>query len=150
MEISVFTTRESIFGRVRRRMEWEGTRSPLGEDDYGRVSVSEADRCLFHSFFDEAAMYVIDLCRPFLSSVANTDDALSLHITLPDDAEDTGLSMAVGNMMASHVLAQWQEIVSPARAEGSFSRRDDYAGKVLAILYHHKAPRRAAAAISDI
>lgn len=150
MEISVFITRESIFGRVRRRMEWEGTRSPLGEDAYGRVSVSEADRSLFHSFFDEAAMYAMDLCRPFLSSVSNTDDALSLRITLPDDTEDSGLSMAVGNMMASHVLAQWQEIVSPDRAQANFSRRDDYAGKTLAILYHHKAPRRATAGISGI
>ena len=142
MEISIIITRDSIFRRVRRRMEWEGTRSPDGSDDYGRVSLSEADRSLLHSLFDESAMHVIDLCRPFLTSVSNTDEALKLVITMSEDFDTSGLSMALGNLVATHVLAQWQEIVSPARCEASLRKKEDYTLKVLSILYHHQAPKR--------
>ena len=142
MDKEIKISRDSIFKGVSRRMEWEGTRSPLEQDNYGRVSVSEADRSLFQSLFDEAAMHTIDLCRPFMKSVANTDDSLAMTIVIPGDADDTGLPMAMANMMTSHVLAQWQEIVSPARAAASYAKRDDYAAKLLSILYHHRAPRR--------
>lgn len=142
MEKEIKTTRDSIFKGVARRMEWEGTRSPLGQDNYGRVSVSDADRSLFQSLFDEAAMHAIDICRPFLISTSNTDEALSMRISLPPDVAVTELQLAIDNMLTTHVLAQWQEIVSPSRAEASYSKRDDYAAKILSILYHHRAPKR--------
>lgn len=142
METSFKITREYVFRQVARRMEWEGTRSPLEDDSYGRVSVSESDRSLLHGLFDEAAMHAIDIFRPFLLSASNTDEALTLHIDLPTDAEEEGITIATGNMVTAHVLALWQEIVSPARAGSSYERRDDYAGKIHANLYHHRAPRR--------
>ena len=142
MELQITLTRDSVFAGVARRMEWQGTRGPLGQDEYGRVALSESDRSLLHSLFDEAAIHAIDLCRPFLTAAANTDSALTLDITLPADAEATGLPMAIENMVCSHVMAQWQEIASPERAEASFAKRDDYASKALAILYHHRAPCR--------
>lgn len=142
MDKEIKISRDSVFKGVSRRMEWEGTRSPLEQDNYGRVSVSEADRSLFQSLFDEAAMHAIDLCRPFLKTVANTDDSLTMTIAIPEDADDAGLPMAMANMMTTHVLAQWQEIVSPERAATSYAKRDDYAAKLLSILYHHRAPTR--------
>lgn len=142
MQISVFISRDSIFRRAGRRMEWEGTRSPLEHDAYGRVSLTEADRSLFLSLFDEAAMHAVDICRPFLQSVANSDEGLNLNITLSDDADTSGLQLTLENMMTAHVLALWQEIVSPTRAAASLSKRDDNAFKLLSILYHHKAPVR--------
>lgn len=142
MEKEIKTTRDSIFKGVARRMEWEGTRSPLEQDIYGRVSVSDADRTLFQSLFDEAAMHAIDICRPFLISSSNTDEALRMRISLPADSFTEELQLAIDNMLTTHVLAQWQEIVSPGRAATSYSRRDDYAAKILSILYHHRAPRR--------
>lgn len=142
METDIKTTRDSIFKGVARRMEWEGTRSPLEQDNYGRVSVSDADRTLFQSLFDEAAMHAIDLCRPFLKSSANTDDALRMIVVVPADTVVEELQLAIDNMLTAHVLAQWQEIVSPTRAATSYSKRDDYAAKILSILYHHRAPTR--------
>lgn len=142
MEISVYITRESVYTQVGRRMEWEGTRGPLAHDEYGRISISGSDSTLLHSLFDEAAMHAVDIFRPFLSSVSNTDEALLLKVSLPDDADDSGLSMTVGNMLASHVLALWREIVNPERADAAYAKRDDYASKVQSILYHHRAPVR--------
>lgn len=135
-------SRDDIFRRVARRMEWEGTRSPLEEDQYGRVALSDADRALFLSLFDEAAMHAVDICRPFLAAASNTDEALTLNTELPLDADRAELSQALANMMATHVLAQWQEIVSPQRAPASFARRDHAASKIESILYHHRAPVR--------
>ncbi|MDE5997284.1 MAG: hypothetical protein K2G77_03625 [Muribaculaceae bacterium] len=124
-----------------RRTEWQGTRSP--EDrDYNRLALSEADKSLFHSFFDEAAMHAIDICRQFLLRVANTDSSLCLTLSLPSSTDTASLKTTIENMLTSHVLALWQEIVSPQRAASSFTRRDDYALKLQSILYHHTAPQR--------
>ena len=141
METTVIIPRNSIFRHVARRMEWTGTRSPE-DSDYSRVALSEADRSLLHSFFDEAAMHAVDLCRPFLTSVANTDASLALALSLPDSTDLLTLKTTTENMMAAHVLALWQEIVCPARSSASYSKRDDYALKLQAILYHHPAPKR--------
>ena len=141
MEISVNILRQAVFRQVARRMEWRGTRSP--EDrDYDRLSLSEADKALFHSFFDEAAMHVIDICRQMLRSVSNTDEQLTLHLSISECADSLQLSAAVENMMTAHIVGLWQEIVSPQRSEATFSRRDDYSLKLQSILYHHPAPRR--------
>lgn len=138
-------TREEVFRSVARRMEWEGTRSPLEKDAYGRVSVSEADYSLLHSVFDEVAMQTIDVCRPFLQSVVNSDKALILNISISDsvgsEIEDS-LQGAVFNMMSMSMLAQWMEIVCPDRALRVQSRCEDCKSKVLAILYHHPVPVR--------
>ena len=141
MEISVEIPRQSVFRQVARRMEWQGTRSP--EDrDYERLTLSEADMALFHSFFDEASMQVIDISRLMLKCVSNTDEKLCLKFCLSDGTDSNQLSKTVENMLTSHVLGLWQEIVSPARASATFSRCDDYSLKLQSILYHHPAPIR--------
>ena len=141
METSIEISRKSVFAQVARRTEWQGTRSP--EDrDYDRLTLSESDKALFHSFFDEAAMHAIDICRPFLQRVANTDEALTMTLILPNEPDAASLKTTTENMLTSHVLALWQEIVSPQRAASSFSRRDDYALKLQSILYHHPVPVR--------
>ena len=142
MEISVNITRESVFRSVARRMEWVGTRSPQEGTDYSRVSLSEADRSLFHSLFDEAAMQCVDICRPFLKSVANTDESLSMTLSVTAGAEYHSLQMTIGALLSAHVLAQWQDIVSPERSASSYARMEDCTSKILAILYHHPAPAR--------
>ena len=141
MEISIKIKRDAVFRQVARRTEWQGTRSP--EDcDYDRLTLSEADKALFHSFFDEAAMYAVDLCRPFLRRVSNTDAALTLSVAVTECPESDSLAKAAENMLTAHVLGLWQEIVSPARATATFERRDDYACRLQSILYHHPAPTR--------
>jgi len=146
MQTELKITREDIFRKVASRMEWEGTRNPIEGNDYGRVSVGESDRSLLHSLFDEAAMHAMDLCRPFLASASNSDESLTMKISIPPGQDSESLRMAVDNMMTTHVLAQWQDIVIPPRAQASFAKRDDYAGKVLAMLYHHPVPKRHKAA----
>ncbi len=132
--------RKSVFAQVARRTEWQGTRSP--EDrDYDRLALSESDKTLFHSFFDEAAMHAIDICRPFLQRVSNTDESLSLTLALSEGCDAAGLEKTMESMLTSHVLALWQEIVAPGRSAGTFLRRDDYCLKLQSILYHHPAPR---------
>lgn len=141
METTVNITRDAIFRQVARRMEWVGTRSP--EDrDYDRLAMSESDKNLYHSFFDEGAMHAIDICRPFLRSVSNTDESLDLKLNINEEADHASLSMTVSNMLTMHVLALWQEIVCPARSAASYAKRDDYASKLQSILYHHPAPVR--------
>lgn len=141
METSIEISRKSVFAQVARRTEWQGTRSP--EDrDYERLALSESDKSLFFSFFDEAAMHAIDICRPFLKRIANTDEALSMTLGITDGSDIVSLEKTVENMLTAHVLALWQEIVSPQRASLSFSRRDDYAFKLQGILYHHPVPVR--------
>ncbi len=133
--------RKSVFAQVARRTEWQGTRSP--EDrDYDRLALSESDKSLFHSFFDEAAMHAIDICRPFLQRAGNTDESLSLTLSLPEGSDPAGLEKTMESMLTSHVLGLWQEIVAPQRADGAFARRDDYSLKLQSILYHHPAPKR--------
>ncbi len=141
METTVIITREAVFRQVARRMEWTGTRSPK-EKDYSRLALSEADKHLYQSLFDEAAMHAIDVCRVFLKSASNTDEALSLKISASEETETEMLEITFLNMMAHHVLALWQEIVAPDRADGSYCKRDDYGNKLQGILYHHKAPQR--------
>lgn len=141
METSIEITRQSIFSQVARRTEWQGTRAP--EDrDYNRLALSPADRALFSSFFDEAAMHAIDICRQFLTRVANTDQSLCLTLHLPSPCDTSSLKTTIENMLTSHVLALWQEIVSPQRSAATFSRRDDYALKLQSILYYHPIPIR--------
>lgn len=139
MEKNIEIKRATVFAQVARRTEWQGTRSPE-QQDYERLTLSEADKALFHSFFDEAAMHVVDICRPFLRRVANTDEALSLTINVTEGPDIGGLAVTVENMLTAHVLALWQEIVSPSRAAGSFLRRDDYSLKLQSILYYHPVP----------
>ncbi len=141
MEISVKIPRQTVFRQVARRMEWQGTRAP--EDrDYDRLSLSESDKALFHSFFDEAAMHAIDICRQMLKSVSNTDEQLKLQLSISDSADSLQLSTAIENMMTAHIVGLWQEIVSPQRSGATFSRRDDYALKLQSILYHRPKPSR--------
>lgn len=141
MEISIEIKRQEVFRQVARRMEWLGTRAP--EDrDYERLALSESDKALFHSFFDEAAMHAIDLCRPFLKSASNTDESLSLTTTVDSSVVPSNLQSTVESILTAHVLGLWQEIVSPQRASSSFSKRDDAALKLQSILYHHPAPKR--------
>ena len=141
METTIEIKRGSVFSQVARRTEWQGTRSP--EDrDYDRLALSEADKALFHSFFDEAAMHAIDLCRPFLRRVANTDEALTMTMTVAEGPDTDSLAKTAENMLTAHVLGLWQEIVSPSRAEAAFHRRDDYALKLQSILYYHPVPIR--------
>lgn len=145
METNITITRQSVFVQVARRTEWQGTRSPQ-DNDYDRLTLSEADKALFHSFFDEAAMHAIDLCRQFLHRVSNTDESLSMALMIREDIDTVSLGKTVESMLTSHVLALWQEIVSPQRSGISFARRDEYACKLQSILYHHPAPRRREAA----
>ena len=148
METTIKTDRNAVFSQVAKRTEWQGTRSPQ-DRDYDRLALSEADKSLFHSFFDEAAMHAIDLCRPFLTQVANTDNALSLSLSIQEGSDLASLEKTIENMLTSHILALWQEIVSPQRAAASFSRRDEYACKLQSILYHHPAPKRTQAPPCD-
>ena len=141
MEISIEIKRQTVFAQVARRTEWQGTRSPQ-DNDYDRLTLSEADKALFHSFFDEAAMHAIDICRPFLKKVANTDEALSINLNVTDGCDAGSLEKTTENMLTSHVLALWQEIVCPQRVEASFTRRDDYALKLQSILYYHPVPKK--------
>lgn len=141
METTIEIKREDIFSQVARRTEWQGTRSPE-DNDYSRLTLSDADRALFHSFFDEAAMHAIDICRPFLRRAANTDEALSMTLCVQEGPGECNLAKTTEGMITSHVLGLWQEIVSPQRAQGSFVRRDEYALKLQSILYHHPAPVR--------
>ena len=141
METSIEIKRATVFAQVARRTEWQGTRGPE-DKDYGRLTLSEADKALFHSFFDEAAMHAVDLCRPFLRRVANTDEALTLTLSIAECPDSGSLAKTAENMLTAHVLALWQEIVSPSRSEATFMRRDDYALKLQSILYHHPVPTR--------
>ena len=141
METNIEIKRMAVFSQVARRTEWQGTRSPE-DNDYDRLALSAADKALFHSFFDEAAMHAVDICRPFLRRVSNTDESLSMTVCNAEGPDSVNLPKTVENMLTSHVLALWQEIVSPQRAAASFSRRDDYALKLQSILYHHRAPVR--------
>ncbi len=141
METVITISRKIVFMQVARRTEWQGTRSPQ-DNDYDRLALSESDKALFHSFFDEAAMHTIDICRPFLTRVSNTDESLSMTLRVTDGCDTAGLEKTMENMLTSHVLALWQEIVSPQRSAATFSRRDDYALKLQSILYHHPAPKR--------
>ena len=141
METSIEIKRNAVFRQVARRTAWQGTRSPQ-DNDYDRLTLSESDKALFHSFFDEAAMHAVDVCRPFLQRVSNTDEALTMAMTVNDSADTASLQKAAENMLTSHVLALWQEIVSPQHSAATFSRRDDYACKLQSLLYHHPAPKR--------
>lgn len=141
MEINIEIRRNAVFSQVARRTEWQGTRSPQ-DNDYDRLTLSESDKALFHSFFDEAAMHAVDVCRPFLQRVSNTDEALTMAMTVNDTTDTASVQKATENMLTSHVLALWQEIVSPQRSATTFTRRDDYACKLQSLLYHHPAPRR--------
>lgn len=141
METNITISRKSVFSQVARRTEWVGTRSPQ-DNDYERLALSESDKSLFHSFFDEAAMHAIDICRPFLKRVVNSDDNLSMTLTPSEGCDISGLEKTVENLLTSHVLGLWQEIVSPQRAGVSFSRRDEYSCKLQSMLYHHTAPKR--------
>ena len=142
METTIEIKREAVFRQVVRRSEWQGTRSP-DDRDYDRLALSEADRTLFQAFFDEAAMHAIDICRPFLRKASNTDAGLTLTVAVTEGPDSGSLPKTAENMAVCHVLGLWQEIVSPARAEATFSRRDDHALKLQGILYHHPAPTRA-------
>ena len=141
METTIEIKRNTVFSQTARRTEWQGTRSP--EDrDYDRLALSGADRVLFNSFFDEAAMHAIDICRPFLRRVANTDEALTLTMSVAEGPDAESLPKTMENMLTAHVLGLWQEIVSSSRSEASFLRRDEYALKLQSILYFHPAPSR--------
>ena len=141
METTIEIKRETVFAQAARRTEWQGTRSPE-DNDYTRLTLSEADKALFHSFFDEAAMHAIDLCRPFLRRAANTDEALTLTLGVTEGPDTVSLGKTVESMLTAHVLGLWLEIVSPARSGTAFVRRDDYALKLQSILYHHPVPVR--------
>lgn len=141
METVITINRKTVFVQVARRTEWQGTRSPQ-DNDYDRLALSESDKALFHSFFDEAAMHAIDICRPFLTRVSNTDESLSMTIRATEGCDIAALEKTMENMLTSHVLALWQEIVSPQRSAATFSRRDDYSLKLQSLLYHHPAPKR--------
>lgn len=141
METSITIRRDTVFRQVARRMEWVSTRSPE-ENDYDRLAISESDKGLYHAFFDEAAMHAIDIFRPFLLSVSNTDESLTLNLDVSAEADINTLGMTAANMVAMHVLALWLEIVSPPRASSGYAKRDDSACKIQSILYFHSAPVR--------
>lgn len=141
METTITVKREKVFSQAARRTEWQGTRSPENPD-YSRLALSEADKALFHSFFDEASMHAIDICRPFLRRAANTDEALTLTLNVAEGPDTGSLGLTAENMLTSHVLSLWQEITAPERARASMERRDDYALKLQSILYHHPVPAR--------
>lgn len=136
-------SRSAILTQVSRRMDWLGTRSPE-ERDYDRVALSEADTALFHALFDEAAMHAVDLCRPFLSSVANTDEGLTLEVTLPAGIDTLSFSQTMENLLSTHVLGLWQEIVTPARGVATMAKMEAISLKVQSMLYHYQAPKRLA------
>lgn len=138
METTVEITRKTVFQGVAQRMEWEGDND--GNQDL--LSVSQRDRSLFHSLFDEAAMHAIDICRPFLMSATNTDTSITLNLSLSKDSIAEDLPMAMQTMLTTHIVALWQEMVNPARAETAAKKKDADTSKILAILYHHPAPRR--------
>ena len=144
MEKTIEIMRETVFSQVARRTEWQGTRSPE-DNDYSRLALSESDKALFHSFFDEAAMHALDICRPFLRRASNTDKTLSMTIFITEGSDTESLMTTMENMLTSHVLGLWQEIVSPQRSEGNFKRRDEYGLKLQSILYPHQAPIRISA-----
>ena len=141
METSITIRRDTVFRQVARRMEWVSTRSPEN-NDYTRLALSESDKSLYHSFFDEAAMHAIDIFRPFLISVSNTDESLTLKLDVNAEVDDNMLGMTATNMAAMHVLALWLEIVSPTRAPSVYTKRDDYTSKIQSLLYFHPAPVR--------
>lgn len=141
MTTEIEILRENVFAQVARRTEWQGTRAPE-ERDYERLALSESDKALFHSFFDEAAMHAVDICRPFLLKVANTDAGLSLTVNVTAGPDVESLPKTMESMVTAHVLGLWQEIVSPARAAATMLRRDDYALKLQSILYFHPKPIR--------
>lgn len=147
MEITLTTTRESVFANVARRMEWEGTRNPLEEENYSRVAMVEADKSLFQSLFDDAAMNAIDVCRPFLVAVSNTDKSLTIKLELSAETSVSELQQAIDSMLTYHVLAQWLEIVSPSRGESASKKKDAGCSKILSIIYHHKKPVRHASSL---
>lgn len=145
--INITTTREAVFARVARQMDWHGTRGAEGTEAYGRVAISEGDRSLLHSFFDEAAMHAIDICRPFLQKVTNTDEALTLRLGISDATDATAeaaLEANLFNLMTVHVLRQWLEIVSPDRLESCASKIREADSRLTGALYHHPAPVRTA------
>lgn len=145
--ISIVIRRDDVFQRVARQMDWEGLRGLRGESDYGRVAINPADRALLHSFFDEAAMNAIDLCRPFLKSVSNSEEALTLTLSLSDDADSAlseTLRPAVFNMLAAKVTVMWQEIVIPEKTLSSREKQSEAESSISAILYHHPRPVRLA------
>lgn len=135
-------SRQEVFQQTSRRMAWVGTRSEGSDNDFDRVSLSDADYALLHSLFDDAAMLAMDLCRPFLTAAANTDEMLSLSLSLREHQDADQLRLALSQMIEAHILGQWQEIVAPSRAPGAFARSDMAARKAAAILYHHRAPVR--------
>lgn len=142
---TITVSRQNVFDRVARQMDWQGTRGAEGKESYGRVAISESDSSLLHSFFDEATMHAVDICRPFLQSVSNTDDSLSLTIGLSDHSDESvtaSLHPVLFNLLSVHVLRQWLEIVDPSRAEGCAGKIRDADSKLLAALYHHPAPVR--------
>lgn len=142
---SITIPREAVFQRVARQMEWEGTRGLHGDTQYSRVSLSESDTALLHSFFDEAAMNAIDICRPMLRSVSNTDEALTLAIALSEETDDSitaTLQPTLMSMVVAKVLSQWQDIVMPEKSGRSESRHSAAETKFQASLYHHPAPVR--------
>lgn len=143
--ITITASRQSVFERVSRQMAWQGTRSADGAESYGRIALSESDTTLLHSFFDEAAMHAIDICRPFLRAVANTDDSLRLTLGMSDSTEndtERNLNSILGNLLAVHVLRQWLEIVSPEKTESCGAKIRDADSRLVAALYHHPAPVR--------
>lgn len=146
MKTTIITaSRQKVFERVARQMDWLGLRGSESAEEYGRVAISEADTVLLHSFFDEAAMHAIDICRPFLQSVRNTDDSLELTLTVSDHCDQSmrdGLAPILFNLLSMHVLRQWLEIVDSGRTEGCASRLRDADTKLLGALYHHTAPVR--------
>ncbi len=143
MQTSIIIRRDKVFATASRRMAWVGTRGREESPDYERVVPDEADHALLHTFFDDAAMRVIDLCRPFLERVSNTDEALTLRLARGAGPDEEQLCNALEQMLEAYLLGEWQEIVCPQRAATAFARSDEAAAKAAAILYHHRAPVRA-------
>lgn len=142
MQTTIIIRRKEVFATATRRMAWVGTRGREESPDYPRVALGEADHSLLHTFFDDAAMLAIDLCRPFLSGVSNTDEALKLRLSRSFHPDEEQLGKALGQMVEAHLLGEWQEIVCPGRAASAFARSEEAATKAAAILYHHRAPTR--------
>ncbi len=142
MQTSIIIRRDRVFATASRRMAWVGTRGREESPDYERIVPDEADHSLLHTFFDDAAMRAIDLCRPFLEGVSNTDEALTLRLTRGANPNDEQLGRALEQMVEAYLLGEWQEIVCPGRAPSAFARSEEAAAKAAAILYHHPAPIR--------
>lgn len=143
--ITIIAGRQAVFERMARQMAWQGARGPAGAESYGRVAISEADASLLHSFFDEAAMHAIDLCRPFLQGVKNTDDSLYLTLALSDHTDESvaeSLNPIIFNLLSVCMLRQWMEIVDPERMGGCVAKLREADSKLLGALYHHPAPVR--------